>query len=180
MTAFDRRSHFKFHSFVQRSIGQVLVFHDILNLSFGHPAKFVRRYADAAAFFGNIVGGLTQPIFNNGLNRQRLEVAKAQQQEFLLTFQKTLLIAGQDVSNALYDYQAATEKIGIRKQQLHFLEKSVEFTRELMKYNANTNYTDVLTSEQNLLSAQINSIDDRLQQLQAVITLYASLGGGWR
>src|SRR5690349_6739086 len=29
--------------------GQVLVFHDILNLSFGPPAKFVRRYGDAAA-----------------------------------------------------------------------------------------------------------------------------------
>jgi 3-methyl-2-oxobutanoate hydroxymethyltransferase len=29
--------------------GQVLVFHDILNLTFGPPAKFVRRYADAAA-----------------------------------------------------------------------------------------------------------------------------------
>jgi len=138
------------------------------------------HFFDASAFFGNIVGGLTQPIFNNGLNRQRLEVAKAQQQEFLLTFQKTLLTAGQEVSNALYDYQAATEKIDIRKKQLHFLEKSVEFTKELMKYNANTNYTDVLTSEQNLLSAQINSIDDRLQQLEAVITLYASLGGGWR
>jgi 3-methyl-2-oxobutanoate hydroxymethyltransferase len=29
--------------------GQVLVFHDILNLTFGSPAKFVRRYGDAAA-----------------------------------------------------------------------------------------------------------------------------------
>ena len=29
--------------------GQVLVFHDILNLTFGTPAKFVRRYGDAAA-----------------------------------------------------------------------------------------------------------------------------------
>ena len=29
--------------------GQVLVFHDILNLTFGPPAKFVRRYADLAA-----------------------------------------------------------------------------------------------------------------------------------
>jgi 3-methyl-2-oxobutanoate hydroxymethyltransferase len=29
--------------------GQVLVFHDILNLTFGPPAKFVRRYADIAA-----------------------------------------------------------------------------------------------------------------------------------
>src|SRR5690349_11801758 len=29
--------------------GQVLVFHDLLNLTFGHAAKFVRRYADVGA-----------------------------------------------------------------------------------------------------------------------------------
>ena len=35
--------------------GQVLVFHDIMNLTFGPPAKFVRRYADAAAVITNAV-----------------------------------------------------------------------------------------------------------------------------
>src|SRR5437764_5937269 len=38
--------------------GQVLVFHDILNLTFGPPAKFVRRYADAAAFFFQAEDGI--------------------------------------------------------------------------------------------------------------------------
>src|SRR5262249_20006817 len=35
--------------------GQVLVFHDILNLSFFPPAKFVRQYGDAAALIRNAV-----------------------------------------------------------------------------------------------------------------------------
>jgi 3-methyl-2-oxobutanoate hydroxymethyltransferase len=35
--------------------GQVLVFHDILNLTFAPPAKFVRRYGDAAAEITNAV-----------------------------------------------------------------------------------------------------------------------------
>ncbi len=35
--------------------GQVLVFHDILNLTFGPPAKFVRRYGDAAALIATAV-----------------------------------------------------------------------------------------------------------------------------
>ena len=33
--------------------GQVLVFHDVVNLTFGPPAKFVRRYGDAAALLGS-------------------------------------------------------------------------------------------------------------------------------
>jgi 3-methyl-2-oxobutanoate hydroxymethyltransferase len=35
--------------------GQVLVFHDILNLTFAAPAKFVRRYGDGAALISNAV-----------------------------------------------------------------------------------------------------------------------------
>ena len=35
--------------------GQVLVFHDLLNLTFAPPAKFVRRYGDAAALITNAV-----------------------------------------------------------------------------------------------------------------------------
>src|SRR6201993_4779767 len=35
--------------------GQVLVFHDVLNLTFGPPAKFVRRYGDAAALITDAV-----------------------------------------------------------------------------------------------------------------------------
>src|ERR1700674_3398394 len=35
--------------------GQVLVFHDLVNLTFGQPAKFVRRYGDAAALIGHAV-----------------------------------------------------------------------------------------------------------------------------
>jgi 3-methyl-2-oxobutanoate hydroxymethyltransferase len=36
--------------------GQVLVLHDILNLSFSAPAKFVRQYGDAAALIRSAVG----------------------------------------------------------------------------------------------------------------------------
>jgi len=35
--------------------GQVLVFHDLVNLTFAPPAKFVRRYGDAAALISNAV-----------------------------------------------------------------------------------------------------------------------------
>src|SRR6185437_3261164 len=35
--------------------GQILVFHDLVNLSFAPQAKFVRRYADAASLFHSAV-----------------------------------------------------------------------------------------------------------------------------
>jgi len=35
--------------------GQILVFHDLFNLTFAPPAKFVRRYADASALFRSAI-----------------------------------------------------------------------------------------------------------------------------
>jgi outer membrane protein TolC len=56
----------------------------------------------------------------------------------------------------------------------------VDYTKELLKYSSSTIYIDVLTSEQSLLTAQLNGISDKLQQLQAVINLYRSLAGEWK
>lgn len=146
----------------------------------GLNSTSLNTFFDASHFFGSIVGSLTQPIFQQGLNKQRLRVAEANQQEYVATYKSTLLTAGQEVTNALFDYNAAVDKAAIRNQQIAYLQKSVDYTKELLKYTSNTNYTDVLTSEQSLLTAQLNSISDKLQQLQAVVTLYRSLGGGWK
>jgi outer membrane protein, multidrug efflux system len=132
------------------------------------------------SIFYSIVGGLTQPLFNQGKNKARLTTAQSQQLQAMNNFQQSLLVAGQEVSNALYSYQMAVEKEDSRAQQIAALEKSVDFTQQLLEYSSATNYTDVLTSQQNLLSAQMSGIDDNLQKLQAVVDLYRALGGGWK
>jgi 3-methyl-2-oxobutanoate hydroxymethyltransferase len=42
--------------------GQILVFHDLVNLSFSRPAKFVRQYGDAAALFRNAIEGYVHDV----------------------------------------------------------------------------------------------------------------------
>ncbi len=130
--------------------------------------------------FYSIIGGLTQPIFNKGLNKMRLTTAQSQQLQAYNNFQQSLLTAGQEVSNALYAYQMAAEKEDSRTKQIEALVKAVDYTQQLLEYSSATNYTDVLTSEQNLLAAQLSGINDNLQKLQAVVDLYRALGGGWK
>ena len=45
--------------------GQVLVVHDILNLTFGPPAKFVRRYGDAAALISNAAAAFRADVISH-------------------------------------------------------------------------------------------------------------------
>lgn len=130
--------------------------------------------------FYSLIGGLTQPIFNQGLNKARLTNAQSRQVQAFNDFQQSLLVAGQEVSNALYAYEMAVEKEDSREKQIDALEKAVDFTQQLLEYSSATNYTDVLTSEQNLLAAQLSGVNDNLQKLQAVVDLYRALGGGWK
>jgi multidrug efflux system outer membrane protein len=151
-----------------------------ITASSGLSGTSLSQFFDPSAFFANIAAGLLQPVFERGINKQRLSVAQANQEEDLNTFKKTILIAGQEVSNALYSYQSATDKQSLRTQQIAYLQKSVDYTKQLLEYSSATNYTDVLTSEQSLLAAQLSGINDKLQQLTAMVSLYKSLGGGWK
>jgi NodT family efflux transporter outer membrane factor (OMF) lipoprotein len=132
------------------------------------------------SIFYSIIGGLTQPIFNQGKNKLRLTTAQSQQLQAYNNFQQSLLTAGQEVSNALYSYEMAVAKEDSRAKQIAALEKAVDYTEQLLEYSSATNYTDVLTSQQNLLAAQLSGVNDNLQKLQAVVDLYRALGGGWK
>ena len=131
-------------------------------------------------FFWSIFGGLVQPIFNYGLNKQRFLSATADFEESQASFRKILLNAGNEVVNAMYSYETAADKMSIREKQIGYLEKAVDYTTELLKYTSTTSYIDVLTSEVTLLSAQLNGVNDKVDQLQSIVALYRSLGGGWQ
>ena len=150
-----------------------------LTASTGFASGSLDNLLDPASFAANIIGGLTAPIFNKKINTTRLKVAKAQQESALLNLKYMLLNAGQEVNNALGLYESASRKIDLRQQQLSALEKSVEYTRELLTYGSSS-YIEVLAAQQSLLGAQLNSVNDHLQQLDAVVSLYRALGGGWK
>lgn len=158
-------------------------FYPTLRLSAGSggiSALTTRTLLDPASIFVNLVGGLTQPIFQRGQLKANHRNAKIAQQQAWNTFEKTLLTAGQEVTDALYAYDMAKEKQEIREKQVEALEKAVSFRMQLLEYSSTTNYTDVLTSEQSLIAAQLSAVNDKLQEYKAVIALYRSLGGGWK
>ena len=121
--------------------------------------------------------GLVQPIFNKGANTAKLRVAKAQQEEARLAFQKSLLNAGNEVSNALYQYKTVQDKKLSREEQIFSLEAAVKETEELQRLSTTT-YLEVLTARQTLLSARLSQVADAFQELQAMVNLYQALGGG--
>lgn len=125
----------------------------------------------------SVLGSLTQPLFYRGTNIARLKIAKAQQEEAKLAFQQTVLNAGSEVSNALQQYQSATEKTAARTMQVESSEKAAEYTKELFQLGTST-YLEVLSAEQSLLNARLSQVNDTFDRMQAVVSLYRALGGG--
>ncbi|MDF9829715.1 TolC family protein [Parabacteroides sp. PF5-6] len=143
----------------------------------GYGATSLSELLKPEHLFANIIGGLTQPLFARGQLLGQLKIAKAQQEEALLLFQKTVLAAGQEVSDILYTFESSLTKNALRAEQVKSLDTAVYFTQELLKAGE-ANYTEVLNAEQNLLQAQLGQVSDKLEQLQASVTLYRALGGG--
>ena len=112
------------------------------------------------------VGALVQPLFNRGQNIANLKVAKARQEEALLTFRQTLLNAGTEVNDALLQWQVARRRLAVRSSEL------------LMRHSSQ-NYLEVLTARQTLLDAELSAVSDRFEEIQGVINLYHALGGGY-
>ncbi len=146
----------------------------------GISALTTRALFDSNAFFGQLIAGITQPIFQRGVLKTNYRNAIIAQQQALNNFEKAMLVAGQEVTNALYAYEVVQEKKEARRLQVEALEKAVEFRMALLEYSSNTNYTDVLTSEQLLIAAQFSQVNDQLTELKSQVSLYRALGGGWK
>lgn len=139
----------------------------------------IKEWFSANSLFANIVTGLTQPILNGRQIRSRYEIAKAQQQQAYLEFEKSLLTAGNEVSNALAQYNNETAKLEIRGKQVDALKKAAAYSDELLTYGL-VNYLEVLTAKDNALNTELNLIDNKYRQYSAIIELYRALGGGWQ
>ncbi|QWX83447.1 efflux transporter outer membrane subunit [Cellulophaga sp. HaHaR_3_176] len=150
-----------------------------LTASGGLQSLELDKLFNANSLFATIVGGLTQPLLNQRKLKTQKEVALANQESSLLNFKKTLLVAGSEVSNALYTYEAETKKFEFRQNEVEALRTAEANSEELLK-NGYANYLDLLTARQSALSAELNIIDSKLQQLVSIVDLYEALGGGWQ
>ena len=130
-----------------------------------------------AQFMFQALASLTQPIFNNGKLVANLKVSKAEEEIARMNYQQTILEAGQEVSNALCLYETADKKLLEDKGRVEQLQKAVTYTKALFQ-SAEATYLEILTAQQNLLSAELSEVSDNFQRIQAVINLYSALGGG--
>jgi outer membrane protein, multidrug efflux system len=133
--------------------------------------------SDSRTIYG--LGSLAQPLFEGGKLRGQLNQAKAADQEMVITYQKTIAGAFRDVSNALI---ALNKQRVYREQQEKLVAAAQDATRlaRLRYEGGSTAYLEVLTTDTNLFSAQLNLATAQQGEALGLVQLYSALGGGWQ
>jgi multidrug efflux system outer membrane protein len=122
---------------------------------------------------------VTQPLFEGGALRSQLKLSRAQYQEAALAYEQTMQNALEQVSNALIAEQKNRE---FREQQELLTQAAQRTDRlsEVLYKNGGASYLQVLTSETNYFSAELNLVQAQLNERLALVQLYQALGGGWQ
>jgi len=150
-----------------------------LNATGGLQSLDIDNLFSASSLFATITGGLMQPIINGRKIRTQYEVSQAQQEQARLDFKFAILNAGKEVSDAMYSYEAATEKIDVKEKEYEAYSLSTDYSEELLN-NGLANYLEVLRARENALNSSLDLVNAKNNQLQAVVDLYEALGGGWQ
>ena len=149
------------------------------NINVGASAAFSNGNGalNPGKWLTTLFAGLTQPIFMRGALTANLKVTQLQYEQAFNTWQNAILQAGNEVSNALVNYNGYDANSKLESQRVAVLTQNVEDTR-LLYQNKGGSYLEVLTAQTQLLSAQLSKVTDDFNKMQAVVSLYTALGGG--
>ena len=144
----------------------------------GFQSTDIADLLDTNSMFANLIGGLAQPIFNGRQIRSEYEASQARQEQAYLNFRYAMINASREVSDALYNYQAASKTIDIKSQEFEAYDLATNYSEELLNYGL-ANYLEVLTARENALNSRLELINAEVEQLLSIVDLYQALGGGW-
>ena len=126
----------------------------------------------------SFVPSITLPIFNAGSNQANLDVALAQRDIQLATYEKTLQVAFREVADALAQRSTLAERLAAQQSLTEATGRTLQLSQALFRSGAYS-YLEVLDAQRTLYTAQQTLITLRLAEQANRLTLYRVLGGGW-
>ena len=153
--------------------------HISLTAAGGYQSSALTSLFSGPAGLWNFGGSLAQPVFEGGRIKNRVRFAEARTAEAKLVYQKTVQQSFREVSDALVGYRKSQE---FRVQQEHLTRSAEEATKlSTMRYKGGaTSYLEVLDSDTRYFSAQLLLAQAQLRELESLVQIYRSLGGGWQ
>jgi len=149
-----------------------------LSASYGTSTNTSGDIFKPTSMIWSLGSSVAQTLFDGGTLRARRDAAKAAVEASAADYRNTVLTAFADVSNTLQSLQNDAESVSDQGEALATSTDAYAVVGAQVIHGS-SGYLDQLTSNSQLQQSRIADVEARGQQLQDVVTLYRSLGGGW-
>ena len=134
--------------------------------------------ADPATTTVSLSASLAQTLLDNGGRKRNVQQARLSLETALATYRRSVIAAFNDIEVQLNNIQLIRDQGLVSERNLESAEE--QFRLSQLRYEQGVaNYQTVLNAQDSLFSSRNSVLQNRLQQLNAILSFYQSLGGGW-
>lgn len=145
------------------------------SLTLGVDSAIAAGFGGPAAAATSLASSLLAPIFTGGRLTGNLEGVTARQKELAAVYQKTVLVAFQEVEDALAALKSNNEQAAISVETVKESQNAYDIAKARFEAGA-IDYLNLLDTQRSLYLAQDSQIAIRQGQLQSFVQLRKALG----
>ena len=139
--------------------------------------SYLAKIPESVAY--NLTASLAGPLINKNAIIANFRQADARQVEALYKYEKTIIQAYIDVSNQLSKINNTDEYYKLKLEESQILDRAIDVSSQLFK-NSRADYLDILMTQRSALNTKMDLIQAKENQLNTIVFIYKSLGGGWK
>jgi NodT family efflux transporter outer membrane factor (OMF) lipoprotein len=126
----------------------------------------------------SLAGELVAPLINRNAIKAEFYMANARQLQAMYNYERTIVTAYLEVATQLSRIGNLEKSYDLKSKQVDALTKSIDISNDLFR-SARADYLEVLTTQRDALESKLELVETKKQQMDAVVTIYKALGGGW-
>ncbi len=127
----------------------------------------------------NLAGDMVAPLVNKNAIKATYFNANLKQIQAAYQYEQVILDAHIEVVNQLSRMDNLFKSYDTKAREVAILTQSIDISNSLFR-SARADYIEVLTTQQEALESKIALIEIKLKQLNARVSMYKALGGGWK
>jgi len=127
----------------------------------------------------SLAGDLAAPLINKNAIVATYNSANARQIQAVYNYERTVLNAYIEVANQLSNISNLEKSYGVKSKEVQALTQSIDISTTLFN-SARADYMEVLLTQRDAVQARFELVETKMQQMNAMVTIYRALGGGWK
>ena len=145
----------------------------------GYQSAILKSLLRPESVFYNVAAGLTQPLLDGLRLQGELDLAVGRQDELLQLYRKAIVNGFADVERALIAVQQTALRERLQREVVASSRKAFDISETRLREGTIDQVT-LLQTQQTLFTALDILAQAQFDRLNAVVSLFEALGGGWQ